>query len=182
MKKGMFMGAGTTNSAVAVIRPKSGVIACDSLSYTDDDAGLLKFYLPKFLTTANAAVAASTTLVVVTDASGYIADNAVLTTNDYALVEDSSGTGWQLRSIAAVGAVSSSTVSLTLGATITCASGDTIYIVRAADIHSITTAAETRVNLLNLFFGYENMPVAIELTSGSTGSHFVSGSYHVEDY
>ena len=55
-----------------------------------------------------------------------------------------------------------------------------IYVVRAADIHAITTAAETKVNLLNLFNSYPKSPVAIELTSGSTGSHFFSGTYHVE--
>jgi len=179
MKRGMFRGSGTTASAKAYVGPEGGQIHCDSLSYTDDDAGLLKFYLAKQKTSANAACSASATLVIDTDSAGKVG-GAVLTTNDYVLVADSSGTGWQLRSISNVAAVPSSTVSLTLGTAATCAADDLIYVVRAADIHSITTAAETKTNLLNLFSSYEMMPVAVELTSNSTGSHFFSGTYHVE--
>lgn len=78
-----------------------------------------------------------------------------------------------------MGAVSSSVVTLTLGAVATCASGDVLYVVRAADVHSVTIAAESKSNLLNMFNGYIGYPVAVEIT-GSTGSKFFSGTYCVE--
>jgi hypothetical protein len=178
-KKFMFRAAGTAASGtVAFLDKCNGQIVCDSLSYTGDAAGLLKFYRARQKNTANAACAASTTLKINTDAAGKVG-GAVLTTSDFILVNDSAGAGWQLRTIGAVGAVSSSVVTLTLGAAATCASGDVLYVVRAADVHSVTIAAESKSNLLNMFNGYIGYPVAVEIT-GSTGSKFFSGTYCVE--
>lgn len=179
MKKGMFRASGTTaTGVVAFVGPENGQIVCDSLSYTGDAAGLLKFYRAKQRTTMNAACATSTALKINTDAAGKVG-GAVLTSSDVVVIADSSGTGLQIRTISSVAAVSSSTVTLTLGATAVAAAGDRVYVVRLADIHSITIGAETKVNLLNLFNSYLNMPVVVEIT-GSTGSKFFSGTYQVE--
>lgn len=179
MKKGMFRASGTTATGVmAFVGPENGQIVCDSLSYTGDAAGLLKFYRAKQKTTANAACATSTALKLNTDVAGKLA-GAVLTTSDVLIIADSSGTGLQLRTISAVAAVSSGTVTVTLSATAVAAAGDRVYVVRLADIHSITIAAETKVNLLNLFNSFSGMPVVVEIT-GSTGSKFFSGTYNVE--
>ena len=178
-KKFMFRCSGTTATGVITVLDKcNGQIVCESLSYTGDAAGLLKFYRARNKSTANAACAASTTLKINTDAAGKVG-GAVLTTSDFILVNDSAGAGWQLRTIGAVGVVSSRVVTLTLGATATCASGDVLYVVRAADVHSVTIGNETKNNLLNMFNGYLNYPVAVEIT-GSTGSKFCSGTYTIE--
>ncbi len=183
MKKGMFRASGTTGACIAVVGPEPGQIVAESVSYTCDAAGTLKFYRARQKTTAAAACSAATGLKISTDAAGKVG-GAVLTTSDYVIIGDSSGTGFQVRSLSVVAAVgtgaNASTVQLTLGATATCAAGDFIYIVRAADIHSLTTAQETKTNLLNLFNSYRRMPVAVEL-NGSTGSKFFSGTYVVED-
>jgi hypothetical protein len=178
-RKNMFRASGTAaTGTVAVLDMFNGQIVCDSLSYTGDAAGLLKFYRARNKGTANAACSANTTLKINTDAAGKVG-GAVLTTSDYILVRDSASAGWQLRSISNVGAVSSSVVTLTLGAAATCASGDVLFVVRAADIHSVTIGAETKLNLLNMFNGFPNYPVAVEIT-GSTGSKFFSGTYTVQ--
>jgi len=178
-KKFMFRASGTTATGVLTVLDKcSGQIICDSLSYTGDAAGLLKFYRSRNKGTANAACANSTTLKINTDAAGKVG-GAVLTTSDFILVNDSAGAGWQLRTISAVAAVSSGAVTLTLGAAATCASGDVLYVIRAADVHSVTIGNESKSNLLNMFSGYPNYPVAVEIT-GSTGSKFFSGTYTVE--
>lgn len=178
MKKGMFRASGTAATGVLTVVKENGQVVCKSLSYTDDAAGLLKFYRASQKTTANAACSSSTTLKINTDASGYV-NGAVLTTSDYVIVDNGSGS-WQVRSIGTVGAVASSVVTLTLGSAATVASGATVYVVRAAEIHSVTTANETRVNLLDMFNSFRDYPVAIELT-GSTGSKFFSGVYEVWD-
>ena len=178
-RKYMFRAAGTAaTGTVAVLDQINGQILCDSLSYTGDASGLLKFYRARNKGTANAACAGSATLKINTDAAGKVG-GAVLTTSDFILVNDTAGAGWQLRSISVVGAVSSSVVTLTLGAVATCASGDMLYVVRAADVHSVTIGAETKLNLMNMFNGIPRYPVAVEIT-GSTGSKFFSGTYTVE--
>lgn len=177
--RGTFFASGTAGTVYAYVGPVTGRAVCDSLAYDCDAAGTLKFYLARQKTTANAACSASATLVIDTDAAGKVG-GAVLTTSDYVLIEDSSGTGWQLRSISAVAAVSSSTVSLTLGATATCAASDGIWIVRAANILSIVTADETQNKLEDLFSSFPGFPVCVALT-GSTGSKTVSGTYHEEE-
>jgi hypothetical protein len=63
---------------------------------------------------ANAAVSAATTLVVKTDASGYIG-GAVISTSDMILVFNTTTKAWVYSTISSVAAVSSSTVSLGLG-------------------------------------------------------------------
>lgn len=179
MKRGMFSGSGTSAAATSFVGPEAGVTVCTSMSWTNDAAGTLKFYRAKQKTTANAACSASTTLVIDTDSAGKVG-GAVLTTNDFVLIEDSSGTGWQKRTLASVGAVSSSTVSLTLGATATCADGDRIWIVRAADVPTITLAAATVQDMGPLWNSYPNMPVYVEQNSDATGSHYHCGVYEVE--
>jgi len=177
VNRGSFYATGS-GSATAIIGASGGLIRCTNLSLFSDAVGTLKFYLANERTTANAAVAASATLVIDTDASGYVG-GAVLTTNDYVIVADSSGTGYQLRSISAVAAVSSSTVSLTLGATITCAEGDVIYVVRAANIISrATTNDESTTDAKDQFNGFSDYPVAVVVTA--TGTDTVSGTYDVE--
>ena len=178
-KKLMFRASGTTAAGtISVLGDCNGQIVCESLSYTGDAAGLLKFYRARNKNTANAACASSTTLKINTDAAGKVG-GALLTTSDFILVNDSAGAGWQLRTIGAVGTVSSGVVTLTLGAAATCASGDQLFVVRAADVHSVTIAAESKTNLLNMFNGYRGYPVVVEIT-GSTGSKFFSGTYSVE--
>lgn len=179
VKRGMAYDDGT-NSAAVTIGPENGAIVARSVWYTSPGAGTLKIYRakPAHDTEANAAVSASTTLVIDTDANGYVG-GSVVTTNDYVLVFDSSGNGPQLRSISNVGAVSSSTVTLTLGAALTCAADDKVYIVRQADIVTLVTANETAKDLQQVFNGYRNSPVHALLEA--TGTCRLSVAYDVEE-
>lgn len=132
-----------SNSATVTIPPQDGVIVGRKINFTSPAAGTLTIYCAQSTATANAAVAADTTLVIDTDSNGYV-DGAVLTTNDYVLVFHPTTGAATLSAISAVGAVSSSTVSLTLGTAITCSADDKIFIVRAAGIATHTTADETQ--------------------------------------
>lgn len=152
---------------------------CKSLSYTCDATGTLKFYLAREATICALALANGTGLKINTDAAGKVG-GALITTSDIVLVMHSGASGAQLRTVSSVAAVSSGTVTLTLGANATAALGDKIYIVRAADIHTIVTAAETKTDLGALFCSYPRMPVAVEL-AGSTGAKHFSALYEVED-
>jgi len=175
--RGSFYATGS-GSATAIIGAAGGLIHCTNLSLFSDAVGTLKFYLASQRTTANAAVAASATLVIDTDTLGYVG-GAVLTTNDFVIVADSSGTGYQQRSISVVGAVSSNTVELTLGATMTCAAGDVVYVVRAANIISrATTNDEATTDAKDQFNGFRDFPVSVVVTA--TGTDTLSGTYDVE--
>ena len=165
IKRDMFYATGSGSAAV-FLPQDNGQIVCRSMWYTSAAAGTLKFYRARQSATANAAVSASTTLVVKTTVLGYVG-GAVLTTNDFVLVE-SSANGWQYRTIATVAGVSSSTVSLILGSAITCAAGETIHIVRAADVVSATTGTETQRDLRYVFNGFLNRPVYVLLTAAGT--------------
>jgi hypothetical protein len=160
------VAASGSDTATAVIDPKNGTVKVRTLNYTSPAAGTLKAYRGRFNATANAAVSASATLVIDTDSAGKVG-GAVLTTNDYVLVE-SAANGWQLRSISNVGAVSSSTVSLTLGSAITCAADDRVWVIRAADIASITTGTETVNGLYDAFVSYSGGPLALQLAATGT--------------
>jgi len=178
MKRGMKYGTGT-NTASLTIPEGHGQVVCESLWYTSPGAGTLVIYRVKQKATANAAVAADTALVIDTDSAGKVG-GAVLTTSDYVLVFDSGGTGgWQLSAVSAVAAVSSSTVSLTLGTAITCAAGDSVFVCRAADIVTMVTATETQKDIRNAFNGFRAMPVHAVLAA--TGTCQFSAAYAYMD-
>jgi hypothetical protein len=144
--------------------------------YTSPAIGTLKVYRASQKTKANAAVAASATLIVKTDAAGKVA-GAVITTNDYVLVHDGSGS-YQLRGINTVGTVSSETVELTLASAITCSALERVYIVRAADIATLATAAETQKDLRYVFNTFPGFPASVLLEA--TGTCRMSVSYDTE--
>ncbi len=152
-----MMYADGTNSAAGFVSPGNGVAVVRSMWYTSPGAGTLKFYPANAMTRAAAAVAASATLTIDTDSNGYVG-GAVLTTSDWVLVADDSGTGWQARSISAVGTVASEVVSLTLNTTITCADANPVYVVRDADIVTLTTADETVQGVEYVFNGIGTNP------------------------
>jgi len=177
VNRGSFYATGS-GSAEAIIGAAGGLIHCTNLSLFSDAVGTLKFYLASQRTTANAAVAASATLTIDTNPLGYVG-GAVLTASDYVIVADSSGTGYQLRSVSVVGAVSGSVVELTLGAVMTCAAGDVVFVVRAANIISrATTADEATTDAKDQFNGFSDMPCAVLVTA--TGTDEVSGTFDVE--
>jgi hypothetical protein len=173
--RGMAYGAGSGTAALTIPRG-NGMVVARQLYYDCPATGTLVFYRPRYETTAHAAVSATTTLVIHTDASGHIG-GAVLTTSDYVLVSSTTSDGYQLSSISSVAAVSSSTVSLGLGSSITCAILNPIYIIRAADICTVVTGDETtRVEMA--FNGIDMMPVHVLQTA--TGNNKISVAYDIE--
>lgn len=173
--RGMAANSGATSISLT-LGPAVGFIVARSMWFDSPAAGTITVYRPRQKAIANAAVSGSATLVVKTDASGYIG-GAVLTTSDLVLVCSSTGTTWTLQTISNVAAVSSSTVTLTLGGTITCAALDTIYIIRAADVVTFVTADETKT-VEYAFNGYDGMPV--HLVMAATGTNTISVAYDVE--
>jgi len=178
-KLGMFYGTGS-GTAKATIGAEVGQIVCARMAYTSAAAGTLVIYRPDIAARANAAVSASATLVIKTDATGYV-EGYTPTTSDYVLVGNSttSGTTWYLQSISSVAGVSSSTRSLGLGGNIYCAADDFVFICKAANLVSITTGTETVNQIYDAFVGFKNMPVHVLLTA--TGTDMVSGKYEVWD-
>lgn len=177
IKVGSFAGVISTDRALAVIPPQNGVVQLSNVNFFADAVGTYKILRPRHRTTANAAVTADTALPIVTDSNGYVGGK-VISTSDFVLVADTSGTGWQLIAISAVGAVASSVVELTLASNVEVASGDYIYIVRAEDILSrATTADENRVDAKDQGTSFDNMPIAVEIAA--TGSNTLSGTYDV---
>jgi hypothetical protein len=176
--KRQTVSATGTNTTTAVIPPYNGQIVARNIWYDSPDAGTLTVYPASGKTTANAAVAAATTIVIVTDSAGKV-DGAVIAATDWLIVHDSTagGSGWQLRDVSTVAAVSSSTVSIVVTAALTCAAGDAVYIVRVADIAAHTTAAETIKDLAYLFSGYPDCPVALVLAATGTCRLSVMANY-----
>ena len=166
LQRTMAAGGGT-NSASATIGPFNETPVARNLWFTSPGTGTLVIYRAGQKALANAAVVAATTLVIKTDASGYVGGSA-LTTSDYVLVMNSATGTWYLASISSVAAVSSSTVSLGLGSAISCAADDLIYIVRAADIVTFVTGTETVSNLQYAFNGYRGYPIRVVLTATGT--------------
>ena len=176
VKRDSFFASGDATAEMFVPQ-HNGQIVCRCMWYTAPDAGTIVIYRASQTVTANAAVAASATLVVDTTALGYVG-GAVLTTNDFLLVE-SSASGWQYRSIGTVGTVSSSTVSLILGATISCAAKENIHIVRAADVVTLDVAAATVKDLRYVWNGIPNEPVYLLMTA--TGENRLSCAIDYEE-
>lgn len=166
-------GSGTAALTISPCGPNSQVVA-RLLSFDSPAAGTLDFYRASMVALANAAVSAGTTLVVKTNASGYVRDGAVLTTNDKVLVQNPTTKAWVLSAISSVASVSSSTVSLGLGTSITCAADGPIYLVRSADIVSTVVGDET-TRLDYAFSSYPNMPVYVLQTA--TGANKVAVSW-----
>lgn len=173
---GTFYGAGTNTASATIPAQSSGLVRVMRIGWDSPGAGTLVIYRARELAKANAAVSADTTLVVKTDASGYVG-GAVLTTNDYVLVSNPTTGAYVLSQISAVAAVSSSTVSLTLGTAITCSANQTIWIIRAADILTLTTAAESVRDLYDFVIGYQGYPIHFVLAA--TGTCRVNGAYSV---
>jgi hypothetical protein len=174
---GQKYGTGSGTAAV-LIPPGNGLIVGRRGWYTSAAAGTLVVYPARFAMVANAAVSAATTLVVKTDASGYIG-GAVISTSDMILVFNTTTKAWVYSTISSVAAVSSSTVSLGLGSAISITAGGTVYLVRAADIVTLTTGTETVKDLDYWFTGVQaGMPVYLLLTA--TGTDLLSTVYEYQ--
>lgn len=174
-----FMGTASTDKALAIIPPQEGITELVNVNFFADAIGTYKKYPASVQTSASAACAASTTLVLVCASDGTF-NGHTLTTSDYVIIADSSGTGLQLRTVSNAGTHSGTalTLSITLGATATCAAGDKVYIVKAADITSrATTADETRIDAKNQGASYYRMPIAVEVNA--TGTDTLDGTFEV---
>ena len=176
LNKDMFSVTGTNTASVTI--PSDHRIICTRLGWDSPGAGTLVLYRASYRTKANAAVSNSTTLVIDTDASG-TCEGYTITTNDYVLVSNDSGTGtaWYLQSVSTVGAVSSSTRSLVLGGAIYCSADAAVYIVPAAQITTWTTAAESVRNIQDAFCSFKAYPVHLLLTA--TGTCRFNGSIDI---
>lgn len=178
-EKGMFFASGTDTAAVT-IPPSIGQIVCTRLGWDGPAAGTLGIYRPDVKGRANAAVSAASTLVIKTDAAGYV-EGFTPTTDDYVLVQNSTsgGTAWYLQKISSVAAVSSSTRSLGLAGNVTCLADDFVYICRAANIVTMAVASESVRNLYDAFCSFRGHPV--HLLQAATGANRVFGSFDVMD-
>jgi hypothetical protein len=177
--------ASGTNSAAVVIPPCNGHIVGRRSWYTSPGAGTIVLNRARSWLKANAAVSAGTTLVAKTDAAGKI-DGAVFTTSDYLLVQNPTTLAWVLSLISSVAAVTvvdatknMGTVSLTIGTAVTCSADQPIYLVRSADIVSLTTGTETIRDLDNWFTSAApERPIHVILSA--TGTCKLSVTYDVE--
>ena len=177
IKKGSVAGVIASNLATVTIAPQDGLTELTNVNFFSDAVGTYKIYRPRHQTTANAAVAASATLVIDTDTEGKVG-GSVIGATDYILVADTSGTGWQLVDVSSVAAVSSSTVSLTLGSSITCSADDGIYIVRVADILSRATTDDERViDAKDQAVSFDRMPMVLQIAA--TGTNELTATFEV---
>lgn len=157
-----------TDSATIVLPPKNGISVVKRLWYKSPAGGTITVARYKLKTDAVAAVAAASSLVVNTDALGYINGSQILS-SDILLICGSNGSGWQIATMSSVGIPSDSTVELTLNETITCAAGDAVYIARnhsttQLDVHTLVTGTET-VHDDFAINGYRDMPTTIVLAA-----------------
>lgn len=180
--KGMFQGVITSNLALAILAAADGRTDILNLNFFADAIGTLKFYRPSIKTTAAADLSSGTALDIDTDASGFIDDGAVVTTNDFVIIADSAvgGSGHQLRAISNVGAVSSNVVRLTVASS-DVQEDDIVYIVRIANVVSRATGVdEIVVDAKDQATSFPNFPLAIEVAA--TGTNELSGTFRTVDF
>ena len=177
IERGQVFNSGATSISLT-INPRGGNIVGRRMWYTSPGTGSIIVYRPRTKMLANAAVSADTTLVVKTDASGYV-EGAVISTNDKVLVQNPTTGAWVLAAVSSVAAVSSSTVSLGLGTAVTCSAAQVVYLVRAADIVTLVTGTETKTDLDYWFIGMgREMPVHIVMAA--TGTNYLATTFDVE--
>lgn len=175
--KGQVFSTAATSTAVT-IPAGEGLVVGRHTWYTSPAAGTITVYRPRSMAVANAAVAADTALVVKTDAAGKI-DGAVATTNDYILALDPSTGAAVLSKISTVAAVSSSTVALTMATALTCTASQVLYLIRAADIVVVTTAAATVNDMDNWFVG-KGFRMPVHIVMAATGTNLIAVCYQIE--
>lgn len=125
------------------------------------------------------AAAASSTTVTVYCASSNTVDGFTPTTSDFLIIETSSGL--LLRQISSVGTYNSTTKVQTyvMTASTTAADGDKVFVADATYALSVPLTT-TRLDVDNLFVGYKNKPVYLQLASGAGASSIITGSYRVK--
>jgi hypothetical protein len=174
-----------TNTAAVVIPPTNGNIVGRRSWYTSPDAGTIVLNRARSKMLANAAVSGSTALVIKTDVAGKV-DGAVVSTSDYVLVQNPTTGAWVLSTVTNVAAVTvvstpnnTGTVALTLGTAVTCSAEGPVYLVRSADIVSLTTAAETLKDL-DFWFASVASERPIHVILSATGTCKLAVCWDVE--
>jgi len=167
----------TGDAAGTAIDKGVGKIANVALCLSVDTNKTLTVYRAKYATKLQAAVSASTTVVIHTPGGSNSVNGFTLTTSDFLLVRDTGSNGWQLRQVSAIGAYTAYYTSYTVAANVTAADDSPVYVVDATDNVSIPAdASSDQTKLQYMFVGFGNMPVYLKLATGSGPNSIVSGT------
>ena len=177
--KASFSATGDA-AGTAIDRVKGATISDVALCLSVDTNKTLTVYRGKYETELQAAVSASTTVVIFTPSGSNSLNGFTITTDDFLLVKDTGSNGWQLRQVSAIGAYTSTGggyTSYTVAANVTAAVNSPVYIIDATDNVSIPASSSTdQTNLRYMFTGFGGMPVYVKLATGSGPNSIVSGT------
>lgn len=186
---GAFAGSGTGTNTV-ILKQGSGTILVDNLSV--NVSGAASYTLKTFPASiredvAQATAAATTNLFIRSDSAGK-SQGYTIAANDYLILVDSStnNAGYQLRKVAAVGAVTTAgwtrvNVQLIVSdqaGTASVSSNDAAFIVKSGDIGTRTLTAAVNGEQ-NAAVGNFGCPLGISITSTAAVTHGLSGVYSI---
>lgn len=186
---GAFAGSGTGTNTV-IIKQGSGTILVDNLSVNVSGAAsyTLKTFPASIREDVGVSTAAATTNLFIRSDSAGKAQGYTIAANDYLILVDSStnAAGYQLRKVAAVGAVTTNgwvvkNIQLIVSdqaGTASVSSNDACFIVKSGDIGTRTLTAAVNGEL-NAAVGNYGCPLGISITSTAAVTHGVSGVYSI---
>lgn len=186
---GMFAGSGTATNTT-IVKQGSGTIFVDSLSVSvsGSSAYTLKFYPASIREDVASSTAAATTNLFIRCTSDGKSQGYTIAANDYLILADSStnNAGYQLRKVAAVGAVTTSgwtmvnvqTIAGDQAGTSSVASNDAAFIVKSGDIVTRTLSASVNGEL-NAAAGNYGCPLGISITHTAPTAVALSGVYSI---
>lgn len=186
---GAFAGSGTGTNTV-IIKQGSGTILVDNLSVNVSGAAsyTLKTYPASIREDVGVSTAAATTNLFIRSDSAGKSQGYTIAANDYLILVDSStnNAGYQLRKVAAVGAVTTNgwvvkNIQLVVSdqaGTASVASNDAAFIVKSGDIGTRTLTAAINGEQ-NAAVGNYACPLGISITSTAAVTHGLSGVYSI---
>lgn len=165
MKVIRYLPFGVSHATLSekIFSRENGQIVIKTINSTSDKAGsLLKAFPASLKTTADGACATDETAVpsTLTTINGH-----TVTAGDYVIICAQGGMFMDL----VAGIVAGVSITLTSNAVYAVASGDEIFVVKAADIQSIDSGAAS-LSLEYPICGNQQMPLALRLDSTSAGN------------
>lgn len=182
MEVDSFSGTRTDSAAAlnVYIPARDGVIYNQSLCLDVSTNANVTIYRGKYSKEMAAAASSATNVWIHTTSSNKVA-GFTPTSSDYIIVNDSTGTGYQLSQIIEAKGYTNATrrTEYGLATAITAADGDDVYFVDATYNLTIPGKASTdQTNLKNLFTSYRDQPLCIQVPT-TAGTCVVGGTIKV---
>lgn len=185
---GVFGASGTTALVSAVLKPINGSIVISEANYFFTGANTTNATVKKYpfslATTAAVLGSSSTALKINVDAActndgAGVVGGYTVAVNDVVVI-GSAASGWQLRTISAVGTVTNGVMECTIAAG-SWAAGEKVYLCKVTDIVTQTVVAVSggidRHSIPNFAIGRYNMPLGVSIINAGSTCTEISGTW-----